>query len=196
MPSKLNALYIRVSTNKQNTGEQSQLQALQTYCDNHQLRNIKVYKDVISGSKISRSGLDQLKKACFMGKIQRVIVWKLDRLSRNLKDGINLLYEFLEQGIEVVSIQQQIKLDTMSGKIVASVLFALAEAEREQIRSNVKRGIATAKAKGVRLGPPNKTSLQSILGLQEQGKNVSQIAKQLGITRQTVYNYLAQTPVK
>ena len=195
MPSKLNALYIRVSTNKQNTGEQSQLQALQTYCDNHQLRNIKVYKDVISGSKTSRAGLDSLKSDCFNGRISRVIVWKLDRLSRSLKDGINLLYEFLEQGIEVISIQQQIKLDSVSGRIVASVLFALAEAEREQIRENVKRGIATAKAKGVRLGRPPKHSLQTIVGLQREGKSISAIAKQLGTTRQTIYNYLSQMAV-
>ena len=70
----------------------------------------------------------------FDGKIKTVIVWKLDRISRRLKDGINLLAEWCERGVRVVSVTQQIDLSGPVGRMVASVMFGLAEIELEYRR--------------------------------------------------------------
>ena len=96
--SKAVALYIRVSTvDKQIKGLQSQEEALKEYCRNHNLTKIRIYKDKMSGSKIVRPQLNRLQQDIFLGKISTVICWKIDRLSRSLKDGINLLVDWLDR---------------------------------------------------------------------------------------------------
>ena len=78
--------------------------------------------------------------------------WKLDRLSRSLKDGINILTDWLEKDVRVIATAQQLDFSGAVGQLIASVLFALAAMERENLRENTKRGIAAARARGVRLG--------------------------------------------
>lgn len=81
------ALYVRVSTlDKQTKGIISQEDALKEYCRNHNLTNIRVYRDKMTGSKIDRPQLKKLQQDIFMGKISTVVCWKIDRLSRSLKE--------------------------------------------------------------------------------------------------------------
>ena len=93
-----------------------------------------------------------MEKAIFDGTIKTVVVWKLDRISRRLKDGINLLADWCERGVRVVSITQQIDLSGPVGRMVASVMFGLAEIELEYRRERQHAGIAVAKTRGVYRG--------------------------------------------
>jgi DNA invertase Pin-like site-specific DNA recombinase len=74
-----------------------------------------------------------------------VVVWKLDRISRRQRDGVNLLAEWCECGVRVVAVTQQIDLGGAVGRMVASVLFGLAEIESEYRRERQAAGIAVAK---------------------------------------------------
>lgn len=125
--SKAVALYSRVSTvDKQIKGLRSQKEALKEYCRNHNLTNIKIYEDKVSGGKIDRPQLKKLQQDIFLGKISTVIVWKLDRLSRSLKDGINLLVDWLDRGIRIIAVAQQFDFNGAVGKLIASVLLGIA----------------------------------------------------------------------
>ena len=187
--SKAVALYIRVSTvDKQIKGLRSQEDALREYCKNHNLTKIKIYKDKMTGSKINRPQLQKLQQDIFMGKISTVICWKLDRLSRSLKDGINLLVDWLDRDIRVVAVSQQFDFNGSVGKLIASVLLGVAEMERQNIRENIVRGMINAKKQGKKIGGKEpKLFAKDIQRLKDQGLNMTEIAKQLGVSRQACY---------
>ena len=83
-----------------------------------------------------------------MGTITTVVVWKLDRISRRQREGINVLAEWCEPGVRVVVITQQLDLGGAVGRLVAGVLFGLAEIEHEYRQERQAAGIAVAKRKG------------------------------------------------
>jgi DNA invertase Pin-like site-specific DNA recombinase len=91
-----------------------------------------------------------MQRAIFMGVVETVVVWKLDRLSRRQHEGVNLLAEWCERGVRVVVVTQQIDLKGAVGRLVASVLFGLAEIEQEYRRERQAAGIAVAKQTGQR----------------------------------------------
>lgn len=187
--AKAVGIYIRVSTlDKQIKGMQSQEQALLEYCNNHGMTNIKIYMDKMSGGKIDRPQLNKLQQDIFMGKIGTVLCWKLDRLSRSLKDGINLLVDWLDRDVRVIAVSQQFDFSGGVGKLIASVLLGIAEMERINIRENIVRGMKAAKERGVKIGGKEpKIFAEDILKLKEQGLKMTEIAKELGCSRQALY---------
>ena len=105
---KITALYVRVSTlGKQDKGLESQEKALVEYCQNHGIGNYKFYKDKQTGGNLNRPALQKLQQDIFSGRISTVIVWKLDRISRSLKDGIGLLVDWLEDGLRIVAVSSR-----------------------------------------------------------------------------------------
>ena len=88
------------------------------------------FEDKESGKTLKRPAFDQLQTAIFEGSIKTVVVWKLDRLSRRLKDGINTLANWCERDVRVVSVTQQIDLNGAIGSMLASVMFGLVENQR------------------------------------------------------------------
>jgi DNA invertase Pin-like site-specific DNA recombinase len=114
---KVTAAYIRLSTFDQDKGLKSQEKALRDYIDNHSLQNIPWYQDKLSGATTKRPGFERLQKDIFNGKVATVLCWKLDRLSRSLQDGINVLTDWCERGIRVVSVSQQIDFNGTTGKL-------------------------------------------------------------------------------
>lgn len=192
--SKAVGLYIRVSTlDKQTKGLQSQEQALMEYCKNHHLADIKIYRDKMSGGKINRPQLDKLQRDIFRGRISAVIVWKLDRLSRSLKDGINLLVDWLDRDIRVVAVSQQFDFSGSVGKLIASVLLGIAEMERQNIRENIVRGMKAAKQRGAKIGGKEpRLFAEDIHRLKEQGYKMTEIAQELNCSRQALYLVLGR----
>jgi DNA invertase Pin-like site-specific DNA recombinase len=190
---KHTAVYIRVSTLKQETGLDSQQSALEEYCKNHGISNYKVYKDRLTGGNLDRPALQRLQDDIFRGRVDTVVVWKLDRLSRSLKDGINLLCSWLEKDIRIIAISQNFDLSGAVGKMIMSLLLGIAEMERANIRENIVRGLHRAKQKGIQLGGSDpQYNYSEITALKNQGMSVSQISRHLGCTRQTVYTALKQ----
>jgi DNA invertase Pin-like site-specific DNA recombinase len=100
------------------------------------------------GHTLRRPAFARLQRAIETGTITTVVVWKLDRLARRQQDGINLLAEWCARNIRVVAVTQQIDLSGPVGRMVASVLFGLAEIEWEYRRERQAAGIAVAKAQG------------------------------------------------
>ena len=184
------AVYVRVSTLDQKSGIESQEKALREYLANHGIETATWYRDMITGATTDRPAFNELQKAIFNGKHKTVVVWKLDRLSRSLRDGVNLLHDWLDQGIRIVSITQQLDLSNTMGKLVAHLLLGLAEMERENLRENTKRGMAAAKARGVKLGKRPRLFKRDIKERMRRGRSVTQIARSLGKSRQALYDCL------
>ena len=187
---KMIAVYCRVSTLDQEKGLKSQEKSLQDYCDNHGLTNLVWYRDRITGSTIDRPAFNKLQRDIFTGKVNTVVCWKLDRLSRSLKDGINILTDWLEKNVRVIATAQQLDFSGAVGQLIASVLFAIAAMERENLRENTKRGMAAAKAKGVKLGKRPKLFAKDIVPLLQSGLSIGEVAIKLNKTRQAIYNAL------
>jgi len=141
-----------------------------------------------SGGNIDRPQLKKLREDIFLGNIQTVIVWKLDRLSRSLKDGIGLMVDWLEMGVRIVAVSQQFDFGGIIGKMIASVLLAIGEMERQNIRENIIRGMQVARLRGAKIGGRTaRIQLMDIHRLQQEGHKVVDIAKQLQCSRQAVY---------
>ncbi len=127
--------------------------------------------------------------------VKTVVVWKLDRISRRQRDGINVLAEWCERGVRVVSVIQQIDLSGAVGRMVASVMFGLAEIELEYrkerqaagIRVARKQGVYTGRQKGTTKGKPMRAR-----ALKDQGFTVAEIANALAVSKRTVFRYLSQ----
>ena len=129
-----------------------------------------------------------------------MLVWKLDRLGRDLRHLVNIVHDLTEQGVGLKVLTGQgaaIDTTTASGKLVFGIFAALAEFERELISERTKAGLASARARGRRGGRPYKMTPAKIrLAMASMGKkdtNVSALCKELGITRQTLYRHVSPT---
>jgi DNA invertase Pin-like site-specific DNA recombinase len=193
--TKIVALYCRVSTLDQEKGLKSQENSLQDYCSNHGLTNLVWYRDKVTGSTTDRPAFNKLQKDIFNGKVDTVVCWKLDRLSRSLKDGINILTNWLEKGVRVIATAQQLDFSGAVGQLIASVLFAIAAMERENLRENTKRGMLAAKARGVKLGKRPKLFAKDIMPMLASGLSLGEVADKLNKTRQAIYNALKRDGV-
>src|SRR5262249_21330785 len=116
------------------------------------------FEDNETGKTLKRPGFARLQKAIFGGTVTTVVVWKLDRISTAQRDGVNLLAGWCERGVRVVAVTQQIDLSGAVGRMVASVVFGLAEIESEYRRERQAAGIAVAKERGVYRGRQRDTT--------------------------------------
>ena len=122
------------------------------------------------------------------------MVWKLDRLSRRQRDGVNLLADWCERGVRIVVVTQYLNLSGPVGRVVASVLFGLAEIEQEYRWERQVAGIAVAKRKGVyrgRVKGTTKASPARARTLYTRGLTASEIANALQVSVRTAFRYLA-----
>lgn len=155
-----------------------------------------LYEDFASGKNDDRQGLLTCLKALRSG--DTLIVWKLDRLGRNLRHLVNTVHELSSKGIsfKVLTGQgAQIDTTTSQGKLVFGIFAALAEFERDLISERTKAGLASARARGRKGGAPYKmTPAKLRLAMASMGNrevNVGDLCKELGITRQTLYRHVA-----
>lgn len=189
------AAYIRTSLEAQGHGLDSQERAIRDYLRNHGITDAVFYCDAAGAGTLKRPAFERLQRDVFKGKVRTVVVWKLDRISRSLKDGINTLCGWLEKDVRVIAVSQQLNFSGAVGQLVASVLFAVAAMERETLRENTRRGMAAAKARGVQLGKRPKLFAKDIVPLLDSGMSLSQVARTLGKSRQAVYTALAREGV-
>jgi len=193
---KVVAAYVRVSTPDQKKGLDSQIRALKAYCRHHGMENVRWYKDVISGATPRRPAFDKLQHDIFLGLVDTVLVWKLDRISRKgIKEGVTIIQDWLAKGIRLVAVTQSLDFDGAMGELIAAIFFALARMEREALRENTKRGLRAAKARGVRLGRKPKLFLHEILPLLESGERVTAVARKKDCTAQAIYMLLRRAGV-
>lgn len=148
------AIYARVSTtNGQNP--QMQMRELREYCKRRGWKIGGEYVDEgISGAKDSRPQLNRLMADAHKRKFDAVAVWKFDRFARSVSHLLRALENFQALGIAFVSLSESLDTSTPAGKMVFTVLGAVAELERSLIGERVRAGLRNAKAKGIRLGRP------------------------------------------
>ena len=142
------ACYVRVSTVDQNeSGQRAEIERWLSG-NGFSVRNVEWFVDKESGDTLSRPEFERLQRSIFNGQVKTVVIWKLDRLSRKMRDGINVLCEWCDRGVRVVSVTQQIDLSGTVGKMIAAVLLGVAEMEQETRRERQAVGIAVAKREG------------------------------------------------
>jgi DNA invertase Pin-like site-specific DNA recombinase len=142
----------------------------------------------ISGAKDSRPELNRLMADAHKRRFDVVAVWRFDRFARSVSNLLRALETFNALGIAFVSLSEQMDTTTPTGKMVFTVLGAVAELERSLIVERVRAGLRNARAKGKRLGRPRVAVDAARIGrLRAQGLSWAKIAAQLGVGEGTVY---------
>jgi DNA invertase Pin-like site-specific DNA recombinase len=156
------------------------------------------YEDHASGRLDARPGLAAALKALRTG--DTLVIWKLDRLGRDLRHLINTVHDLTERGVGLKVLTGQgaaIDTTTPSGKLIFGIFAALAEFERELIVERTKAGLAAARARGRKGGAPYKMTPAKVrLAMAAMGQpetHVGALCRELGVTRQTLYRHVAPT---
>lgn len=176
--------YARVSTSQQSLD--AQIKKLKE----EGVKPSRIFSDKMTGSKLARSGLDLLRVKVEEGDM--VLVTKLDRLGRDTADMIQLIKGFDNDGVAVKFLQDGISTEGSMGKMVVTILSAVAQAERERILERTNEGRIEAKARGVVFGRKRIINREKLLALHQRGVGAPEIAKQLGIGRSTVYKLIKE----
>lgn len=188
----MKAVYCRVSWFDQT--EASQRYEIERWLQGHGDEAEWFIDRAKTGDHLERPELAKLQAAVFAGEVDTIIVYKLDRLSRSVRDGINILTDWLNAGVRVVSVTQQLDFSGATGQLVAAVLFAVAQMEQETRRERQAAGIAAAKAQGKYLGRragTTKANPKRAIELRARGLKDDEIASSLGLSRRTVQRYLS-----
>jgi len=190
MNSKTVAIYVRCSTHHQDIDLQQE--QLTDFAQRRGWRIHHVYADHgVSGGKDSRPALDQLMADARRQAFDVVAVWRFDRFGRSTAHLVNALNEFNELGIDFVSLNEAVDTSTASGRVLFSVIAAMAEFERALIQERVKAGVARAQASGVRFGRPHKGfDVARAIEMRKDGASYREIAKTMGVSHVTVYKAL------
>lgn len=180
-------LYARVSTTGHGQDPELQAREIREYCLRRGWGLVGEYVDVgISGAKERRLELDRLIADAHKRKFEVVVVWKFDRFARSVSHLLRALENFRALGIEFVSLSEQVDTSTPTGKMVFTVLGAVAELERSLIAERVRAGLRNARAKGKRLGRPTKqVNPAQIAALRAQGVPWRQVGLRLGVSAST-----------
>lgn len=178
--------YARVSTKDQNLN--LQLDALKKAgCQ-------KIFSEKVSAAR-ERPELEKL--LGFLQPGDTVIVWKLDRLARSLKDLIKLVSDFKERSVSFISVQDKIDTASAQGRLIFNIFASLSEFERDLIRERTVAGLDAARARGNKGGRPEGLSQQAEIKAmavyhlyQDDSLSISQITKETGVSVATLYKYI------
>ena len=183
------ALYARVSTLDQEP--ENQLAELRRYVHARSWPEATEYVDKgVSGAKDRRPALDRLVTDAKRRGFDVLVVWRLDRLGRNLRHLVTLLDELHIVGVSFVSLGEGIDCTTPAGRLQLHVLAALAEFERARIAERVTAGLAQARRNGTRLGRPRKRIPERVLA-PVRGLPIREAARRLGVSRSTAHRWLS-----
>ncbi len=152
------------------------------------VKRSRIFTDKASGSSSDRKGLELLKLKVEKGDM--VLVTKLDRLGRDTADMISLIKEFDALGVAIRFLDDGISTEGTMGKMVVTILSAVAEAERLRILERTNEGRIEAKAKGVKFGRKRHINRDKVFTLKSQGMGATAISRELNIGRSTVYKIL------
>lgn len=147
------AVYIRNSTSEDKQNPKTQENPLVEYCKNKGFE-YDIFQEFASGSRESRPELDKMLKGIRQGLYDKVIVWRLDRLGRNLKHLLQLIEEFKNKNVKFVSLTEGFDTTTIQGELFFSIAGAFAQFERALIRERINAGLKRAVAENKKLGRP------------------------------------------
>jgi DNA invertase Pin-like site-specific DNA recombinase len=173
-----------------------QLREVRDYCARRGWQLAGEYVDRgISGAREHRPELDRLLADCRKRRVDAVVVYRYDRFARSLRQLVNALEEFRSLGIDFVSLHEGVDTSTPNGRLVFGIFATIAEFERELIRDRVRSGIASARARGERLGRPRVVvNAQQIALLRARGHSWSTICREMGVSKGTAQRALLGLP--
>jgi DNA invertase Pin-like site-specific DNA recombinase len=179
------AIYARVSTSNNGQDPKMQTRELREYIERRGWKFSGEYVDEgISGTKDSRPELNRLMADAHRRRFDVVVVWRFDRFARSVSHLLRALENFKALGVEFVSLSEQVDTSTPTGKMVFTVLGAVAELERSLIAERVKAGLRNARAKGKRLGRPRVLVDAARIGaLRAHGRSWREIVVEMGISK-------------
>lgn len=164
---------------------------------------VALYSDKSTGATMERTDWQRLWGQVLLGKVERVVVWRLDRLGRTAK-GLTALFEDLaSRKVGLVSLREGVDLDTPAGRLMANVIASVAQYETEVRSERQTAGIAAAQAQGVKFGRPKGTGRalkvtdddrRNVRRLKAEGASVAAIARMTRLSRDTVYSVLNGPP--
>ena len=197
------ALYARVSTSDKDQDPETQLLALRDYCQANNWEVVKEYVDTASARDLAhRKAWRELLDDCAKRRCRVVVVFKLDRAFRSVKDMHDTLAIWELLGIEFRSLREQFETSTAVGRLLLNLLAAVAEFELEMIRERVKAGMERARRQGRRIGRPRVTDRRgfkrrfgAVLERLQAGEiSRRSAAKELGIGYATLKRLLDERP--
>ena len=198
---KYTAIYVRVSTADQDHA--SQLPDLKRWEQAHD-GPVRWFRDKYTGKTMERPGMSKLLAELHVGKLERIVVWRLDRLGRTARGLCELFDELQARKVDLVSLRDGFSLATPSGRLQARILASVAEFEHEVRSERIKAGIAEAKRRGKRWGgskpgwyyrvKPDQE--KAIIEMVERGDAIAKVARVTGLSRPTVYRVLRNQEAK
>ena len=185
----LAGIYARVSTVNAGQDPAMQTRELTEYCQRRGWEIYGTYVDNgVSGKKDSRPALNRLMEDAHARRFDVVVCWRFDRFSRSVSHLCRALETFNALDIQFVSLCEQVDTNTPTGKLVFTILGAVAEGERNLIAERVRAGLRNARAKGKRLGRPHKcVDVDRINALRVSGQSWRSIAAAMKLSVGTVY---------
>lgn len=197
--SKKTAIYIRVSTKDQSHA--SQLPDLERWTEAHGGK-VEWFKDAFTGRTMSRPAMDRLMDQLRTSKIDRIVVWRLDRLGRTTKGLCQLFDELIMNNVDLVSLKDGFSLSSPAGRLHARILASVAEYETEIRAERVTAGQEVARRKGKKWGGSKKgwrwkvtdDHIEAIKEMKASGKTIAHIARVTQLSRQTIYRILNEDP--
>jgi DNA invertase Pin-like site-specific DNA recombinase len=192
---KHTAIYVRVSSKAQDHA--SQLPDLERWVAAHD-GAVQWYRDKFTGKTMDRPGMEKLMADLRAGLVERIVVWRLDRLGRTTRGLCQLFDELGERKVDLVSLKDGFSLASPAGRLHARILASVAEYETEVRAERVAAGQAVARRKGKKWGGSKpgwrwKVSDDQVVAIKEMkmaGKKVTHIARITGLSRPTVYRVL------
>ena len=183
------AIYARVSTGNGGQSPEMQVRELRAYIKRRGWALTREYIDEgVSGAKESRPQLNKLLADAHLRRFDAVVCWRFDRFARSVSHLLRALDTFKALGIEFVSLSEQVDTSTPAGKLVFTVLGAVAELERSLIAERVRAGLRNARAKGKILGRPRKKiDLAEIKRLRSAGSSWREVGIALGVSAATAF---------
>lgn len=194
--NKQTAIYMRVSSNGQKFA--SQLPDLKRWIQAQnpdELGTVKWFKDKSTGRNADRPGFQKLMDTIDRGEVGRIVIWRLDRISRSVADLCQLLKILKSKRVNLVSLRESIDLKTASGRLLVNILGSIAEFESELKSERILAGQAAARAKGKTWGGSQRGRLagisieqaKTIVKLHGEGMKMSGIARSVNVHRSSCY---------
>jgi len=188
------ALYARVSTSGRGQDVNLQLDELRQVAAQRGWQVTEYVDDGVSGAKASRPALDKFVDDARAGRIDVLVVWKLDRLARSLSHLLDIASSLRTWGVDLVSVRDaHVDSTSAGGRFTLQILGAVSELERELIRERVVSGVRRAQANGKHCGRPKvQLDLRPAVAMLREGHGLKSIASALGVSRSTLRRRLAE----
>lgn len=188
------ALYVRVSTEEQDLEQQRR--ALEREARRRKWTVVGVYEEKVSGAAKHRPELARLRRDAGMRRFKALLIWSTSRLGRDLLETLVIARElWVERKVALVSFTQQaIDMSTPHGNLVFNIFAAIAEAQRQELVAATKRGMAAARARGVKLGRPPKKLDPGQVAFVVQHNSISFAARAFSCSRATIHRVMKRRP--